>query len=365
MIIVLLPGRDWRVLGVSTRIRNSRVAERAGGTIVSPERLEQHRDEPALLVPAETMINIALFPLPTIAEPTWLVGDRSAAVLSGPASCLAQYISNLDAARARTREQVSPAAVFDLSTAAARRHAAWSVLLRTGKATDGWVSRHCTRPISRLVSMVMLWMGFSANHASILTLLVGLGAAALAAQPGYLPLVGTGILLQAASMLDGVDGEMARATLTESRQGALLDTIVDIATYVAGFIGFTIGWVREGAGVSALTWAIAISIGLMLSFVRGGRFVSRYAPNASFVFIDRSVRRAARDSNSVVLRAAGAMFALLRRDVATTVIFFVMLTGTRAIIPALVAFGIVLANFTLTKYAREIVVAAVAERLSS
>ena len=46
-----------------------------------------------------------------------------------------------------------------------------------------------------------------------------------------------GILFQAASVLDGVDGEMARATFRTSPSGATLDSAVDIATnllFVAG-----------------------------------------------------------------------------------------------------------------------------------
>lgn len=308
---------------MSARLRNERVAARTGAIVVSPGARAEYGDRPAVQVPPDRLIELGSF-LPT-----------------------------------------SPEALLNVSTAAARRRAAWHILRRTAKATDGWVSRHCNRPISRVVSFALLSLGLRASHASALTLLVGLGTAWLAAQPGYAALVATGVLFQLASVLDGVDGEMARATLTESEAGARLDTIVDQVTYVACFVGATVGWIREGGGPAAIAWTSAIAIALVMSLLRGGRFVSHYAPNASFVFIDRAVRRAARDSGHVALRLAAGGFTLLRRDVFALVFLAVTLTGRRALIPALVAFGIVLANATLTWYRRELAEAAVAERRSS
>jgi len=251
---------------------------------------------------------------------------------------------------------------MDVSTAGARRRTAWSILLRTEKKTDGWVSRHFTRPLSRPISYVMLWLGFKANHASLMTLMVGLLTAWLAHNPGYLALAATGILFQFTSVLDGVDGEMARATLSESEAGALLDTIVDQVTYVTCFIGVTIGWIREGGGTAAFWWTVVLVTAVILSLMRCWRFVTRYAPNTSFVFIDRSVRRAARDTGRAALKVAAAIFTLFRRDAFATIFFFIALAGSRVLIPASIAFGIVYANFTFTAYHRELVAAAIAER---
>jgi phosphatidylglycerophosphate synthase len=319
-LVVLLPGPDVRVLGMSARVRNERVAARAGAIVVAPGALAERGDPPAVRVPSDRLIDLGLFP---------------------PASS---------------------ASLLDVSTAASRRRAAWHILRRTAKATDGWVSSHFNRPISCVVSFALLSLGLKASHASALTLLVGLGAAALAAQPGYATLVSAGMLFQLASVLDGVDGEMARATLTESESGARLDAIVDQITYVACLVGVTVGWVREGGGPWAIVWTSVVGMALVMSLLRGGRFVSRHAPTASFVFIDRSVRRAARDSGRAALRLAAGAFALLRRDVFAMVFFFVALTGRRAFVPLLVACGIVLANATLTRYRRELAEAAVAER---
>jgi CDP-L-myo-inositol myo-inositolphosphotransferase len=227
------------------------------------------------------------------------------------------------------------------------------------------VSRHWNRPISRIVSLLLLSLRLQASHASLLTLLVGVGAAAIGVQPGYAAFLVTGILFQLASVLDGVDGEMARATLSESDAGARLDAMVDQITYVACFVGVTIGWVREGRAADAIVWTTAVVVALALTLMRAGRFVSRYAPDASFVFIDRSVRRAARDSTRAGLRVVPGLFTLMRRDLFALVFLAVSLTGLRVLVPALVAVGVIVANLTFSIYRRELAEAAVGERRES
>jgi CDP-L-myo-inositol myo-inositolphosphotransferase len=250
---------------------------------------------------------------------------------------------------------------MDGATAGARRRAGWSILQRSAKSTDGWIARHFNRPISRLVSYALLTMRLRADHASVLTLLVGIAAALVATRPGYLPFLVTGVLFHLASVLDGVDGEMARATFTESERGARLDAIVDQVTYLVCFVGIVVGWGREGLGPTVLFWGAIIATALVLSLLRGARFVSKYAPNASFVFIDRSIRRAAHESGRWPLRFAAAAFLLLRRDLFAVIFLGASLTGRRVLVPALVVGGITLANVTLTRYRGELEAAALLE----
>jgi CDP-L-myo-inositol myo-inositolphosphotransferase len=328
---VLLAGSDARVLGLSSRTRNARVARRAGATIVDEASSPRGQLSPAIEVPAGVLIDAGLFK-PRPPSPGRIQPDGIAAL--------------------------------DISTGQARSKAAWTLLRRTGKSSDGWVSRHLNRPVSRIVSWVLLSCGLSASHASFLTLLIGLVGALVAAEPGYVPFVVAGILFHVASILDGVDGEMARVTLTESEWGARIDTIVDQVTYVAFFAGMAVGWAREGSSREVAIWTVLIAAALVASLGRGARFVAAHAPNASFVFIDRTVRRAARDAGAT-LRAVASMFTLLRRDVFAIVFLAVSLTGQRLLVPALVAFGILLANFTFSFYGRELAAAAAAERSSS
>lgn len=368
--VVLLPGSDTRLLGVPVRTRNIRVAARAAATAIDPRSAtdELAPDDTVVLVPADVAIDTSLFPLPELRAASWLESTGGGRVLAGrwrDVSKLANAGELPGAANGFPRIEAGARAILDVSTPLSRRKASWSILRQTEKPTDGWVSRQLNRPLSRVLSYALLSVGLSAWHASAMTALVGILGAVIAAQPGYAAFVEMGILFQIASVLDGVDGEMARATLTESESGARLDTIIDQVTYVAFFIGVTIGWAREGGSAVVLWWTVAVVFALVVSLLRGARFVSRHAPDASFVFIDRSVRRAAQDSGHMPLRAAASLFALLRRDAFAVIFLITSLTGRRAFVPFMVAFGVALANFTFSRYGRELAAAAARERLSS
>lgn len=366
MYTVLVGGADRDFLGSSSRARNVRVVERGGATLCAMDALAGYGPHAAMLVPADVALMPSLFRDETFdaatrrTSPTRLVSN-DAAIVVGAASALAALTADraLDSVPSVT---IAEGTLLSIGTAPARRAATRAALLATAKPTDGWVSRNCNRPISRACSRLALAAGLSANSASIMTLGVGLLAAWAASQPGYRWFVATGLLFQLASILDGVDGEIARATLTESPLGARIDTVVDQATYAACFIGTTLGWVREGSGALALWSTVLIGIALAMTLARGGRFVAQHGENASFVIIDRSVRRAAQDTGRLPLQVAASVFTLLRRDLFAVVFLLVSLTGLRVAVPALILAGILIANATLTLYGPELAAAARAER---
>ena len=361
-LIVILPGSDKTVLGLSIRERNARVARRAGANCIDASTLNDHGYQLAMLVRPGAIIDLPLFSaiseIPVGSAPSRLVASNSSApaVLIGRARELAPFANDPAAETVLTAWTVQ-AGLLDGTTRAARRSAGWRILRRTAKATDGWVSRHFNRPVSRAISYVLLSLRLRPNHVSIMTLMLGLVAAAIGSNPGYLALIGTGFLLHMTSVLDGVDGEIARATLTESEAGARLDTFVDRSTCLLCFGGAMIGWGREVGFVQAFIVGLVVVLGLFLSLARGERFIARHG-STSFLLIDRSVRRAARDSEDFLLRLAAAGFSLLRRDLFSVLFLALAFTGRRELIPAIVVFGIVLANLTLSRYQQELSAAA-------
>jgi 1L-myo-inositol 1-phosphate cytidylyltransferase / CDP-L-myo-inositol myo-inositolphosphotransferase len=147
---------------------------------------------------------------------------------------------------------------------------AWEIVRATGKPGDGLVSRWLNRPISQRLTLAMLAIpGTRPIHVTSFNAALALVMFAVTLFGGEAGLVLGGILFQTASVLDGVDGEMARATWRTSKQGATLDSAVDIATnllFVAALSvhlalrdGDVIGWV--GA------WAVTLSIvgGLLIA----------------------------------------------------------------------------------------------------
>jgi len=95
------------------------------------------------------------------------------------------------------------------------------------KPVDGIVSRHLNRHVSLFVSRRIVGLPFTPNQISGLTFLFGIAAALLTAQGGYWSFLGGALLFQLNSILDGVDGEIARVRFEFSRLGEWIDTVCD------------------------------------------------------------------------------------------------------------------------------------------
>lgn len=126
---------------------------------------------------------------------------------------------------------------------------AWQVVRATGKPGDGLVSRWLNRPISQRISWLLLhFAALRPVHVTVFNALVAVLMLAVLAFGGNAGLIAGGILFHLASVLDGVDGEMARATFRATPHGATLDSLVDMATNFFFLLGFTINlWQRDGA----------------------------------------------------------------------------------------------------------------------
>ncbi|AFK22590.1 putative glucose-1-phosphate thymidylyltransferase-like protein [Pyrococcus sp. ST04] len=112
---------------------------------------------------------------------------------------------------------------------------------------DGFISRHVNRKISTRIS-VLLVEHFTPNQLTIITFLFGIFSGLV----NFFSVPLAGILYQISSILDGVDGEIARARMQTSRFGGYFDSILD--RYVDFTFLLTLAYVtlRE-----PLWWAIA------------------------------------------------------------------------------------------------------------
>jgi CDP-L-myo-inositol myo-inositolphosphotransferase len=143
-----------------------------------------------------------------------------------------------------------------------------AIIAGTVKPSDGIVSQLINRPISQTISRVVLrFPAVRPAHAtcvSALTAVAMLAALLLGGENGLL--IGA-VLFQAASILDGVDGEIARATFRTSAGGAMADSLVDAVTNIGFIAGVVVNlWIRGHSDA-----AIAGSIGLL--FLALGMFL--------------------------------------------------------------------------------------------
>jgi CDP-L-myo-inositol myo-inositolphosphotransferase len=153
-------------------------------------------------------------------------------------------------------------ALVEAELAVLKQHGT-AILAATGKAGDGIVSRTFNRPISRTISTALLQVpGLKPIHGTVAAAIVGVAMAVCLFSGEPSGLVLGALLFQLASIIDGVDGEIARATFRTSRSGSMLDSLTDAATNLAFFAG-----VAGNLWLSGQYWpAAAGAAGLVLLF---------------------------------------------------------------------------------------------------
>jgi 1L-myo-inositol 1-phosphate cytidylyltransferase / CDP-L-myo-inositol myo-inositolphosphotransferase len=148
---------------------------------------------------------------------------------------------------------------------------AWEVIRATGKPGDGFVSRWLNRPISQRATFLVLAIpGIRPGHVTSVNALLTIPMLLCLLQGSHAGLLLGAILFQAASVLDGVDGEMARATFRTSREGASLDSAVDMATNFLFVLGLTIHLGQRDHG--AIGWIGALGL---IQMIAGNLLIAR------------------------------------------------------------------------------------------
>lgn len=115
------------------------------------------------------------------------------------------------------------------------------------KPTDGFMARHVHRPISLWLTRRLWRLGVTPNMVTGGTLALGLasGAAFAHSADARWGLLGA-TLFQLQSIVDGVDGELARLLHKESRFGFWFDVTADNVTHAAVFFGIALGQRASG-----------------------------------------------------------------------------------------------------------------------
>jgi phosphatidylglycerophosphate synthase len=139
-------------------------------------------------------------------------------------------------------------------------------LLRdSGKSRDGYVSRYLNRPISRTVSQFLLKTSMTPNLWTWLITafpLIGFLFLIRGTYPGFV--IGA-LLFNVHSILDGCDGEIARAKYLDSEKGPGIDAIGDLISLLLFSIGLG-GGLSRSAQQDAVSHWVFLSEGI-LTFV--------------------------------------------------------------------------------------------------
>jgi phosphatidylglycerophosphate synthase len=154
------------------------------------------------------------------------------------------------------------------------------------KSERGWMSRNINRRISIPISRFLIRTSLTPNMVTMLVGIVGVLSGIFYALKH--PIWG-GIFLEASSILDGCDGEVAKIKLMESKRGQWFDTIFDQLSYISFVVGVPIGYYSMTKSPIAIVLG-GINLGILLLYALWGfYFVATYADTGSMVSYPKTV----------------------------------------------------------------------------
>ena len=209
------------------------------------------------------------------------------------------------------------------------------------KDQDGFFTTFFVSPYSRHLARWFARIGLRPDEVTAMSLAVGV-VAAVAFAVGTRPAAITGaVLLQAAFVLDCVDGQLARYTRRWSAFGGWLDATFDRAKEYAVYAGLAVGGMRAGddAGLWLLA-AAALTLQTVRHTIDFGYAEQRPAQDAPWSLVQQAEQRVPglHWAKRIVTLPIGERFALIS---------LVAAVGTpRAVFVTLLVWGVVAAGYT-------------------
>jgi hypothetical protein len=139
----------------------------------------------------------------------------------------------------------------------------------SGKSQDGFVSRYLNRPISRVVTRLLLRFPTTPSAWTLLIFSIPIVASLILLHGTYWSFLWGLVLFQVFSVLDGCDGEIARAKFLESESGRRLDDLFDILSNILLVVGLGFGLSRQASIAGHSGWFYLIE-GVTVSALIGG-----------------------------------------------------------------------------------------------
>src|SRR5712675_3726739 len=192
------------------------------------------------------------------------------------------------------------------------------------KPQDGFVSRFLNRPISRRITRFLVKFPIDPNAWTISIFVLPLIACVFLVRGNYVSIVIGAAIFQAFSILDGCDGEIARAKNLESKFGERLDYFCDFVSSLLYVLALGLGLHRSSEGIVC---AVLITANEVL--LRAGKSQTAVAPSALHESFYARHRTMIGHSGLLNLgeRFVWWLFQLTKRDVAVFVFLMLATLG--------------------------------------
>ena len=192
------------------------------------------------------------------------------------------------------------------------------------KPQDGFVSRFFNRPISRRITSVLLKFPIHPSTWTISIFVLPLIACVFLVRGNYVSIVIGAAIFQAFSILDGCDGEIARAKNLESKFGERLDYFCDFVSSLLYVLALGLGLHRSSEGIVC---AVLITANEVL--LRAGKSQTAVAPSTLHKSFYARHRTMIGHSGLLNLgeRFVWWLFQLTKRDMAILVFLLLAILG--------------------------------------
>jgi phosphatidylglycerophosphate synthase len=143
------------------------------------------------------------------------------------------------------------------------------LLRHSGKSQDGMVSKFLNRPISRVITRLLLKLPITPNAWTMLIFALAPVAFVFLVRGDYTGFLVGSALFQLMNILDGCDGEIARAKYLDSERGRRLDAFCDFVANLIFVLCLGIGLFRQPS-VSANIRFVYLLESLIAFFILAG-----------------------------------------------------------------------------------------------
>jgi phosphatidylglycerophosphate synthase len=133
----------------------------------------------------------------------------------------------------------------------------WSLRKQAQGLAAYWINRHISLPVTRAIMRTSILP----NHVTVFCFLLAATGGIVISRGGYLPGVIGMALVNLGSILDGVDGELARLKYRFSGLGQWLDTLADDFGNVA-----YVGGIAVNLQMAGVTWAMPLAVTALACF---------------------------------------------------------------------------------------------------
>jgi len=218
------------------------------------------------------------------------------------------------------------------------------------KPIDGIISRTINRNISIPISRALSHTFVTPNMASVSTVFITIFGVWAIVQGGYWMTLLGGLLYQFLSIVDGVDGELARLKFQFSKYGEWFDTVADDISNFLLFAGITYAVWRSGENPTLVYFGLFTLFNYMLITPLMYSYIIKYTTSGDVMAIDFEFnKQGSLKDNRWYIRLLAKLKFMSKRD------FFIFLCFSMSVlgilhymlyVTAAFSFGIMIATAT-------------------